>query len=200
MSLGRCRRVGLAPVIKRKPELWKADGFIALNNNQEDEAMKLKRMVVAAALVASTVACSAAVPSAELANEGQAEPAYQAQKNDASDANSANALDLASHSAEKTFMPTPDPDSVTIRTESYPRPPSSDATYYIYERNGQVICTKLAVCDKYGNCNSEYRAGVYKAEQDVRIGQPYDSTSPVRIPPEKLSRHVCLAKYVKDVR
>lgn len=38
---------------------------------------------------------------------------------------------------------------ITIRTETYPRPPYSGATSYVYERDGKVICTKLAVCDKY---------------------------------------------------
>jgi hypothetical protein len=88
---------------------------------------------------------------------------------------------------------------VTIRTENYPRPPSSDATYYIYEKDGKVICTKLAVCDKYGNCKNEYRAGTYKAEQDAEVGQAYGSTQPEPIARDKLSKHVCLAKYVKDL-
>ena len=36
-------------------------------------------------------------------------------------------------------------EATTVRTESFPRPPYSGATYYVYERTGRTICTKLAV-------------------------------------------------------
>ncbi|WP_202594227.1 hypothetical protein [Frateuria defendens] len=90
--------------------------------------------------------------------------------------------------------------AITIRTEEYPRLPYSEAKYYIYERNGQVICTKLAVCDKYDACDTEYHAGTYKADQDAKTGKPYGSSAAVLIPPQKLSKHVCLSKYGKDIR
>lgn len=71
---------------------------------------------------------------------------------------------------------------ISIRTETYPRPPHSEATYYIYERGGNVICTKLAVCDKYEQCDTGYHAGVFKDLQDLKTGKPYDVTpqSPLR--------------------
>jgi len=87
---------------------------------------------------------------------------------------------------------------ITVRTEIFPRPPSSGATYYIYERDGKTVCTKLAVCDKYGHCDTEYHAGVFKTDEDVETGNPYGSSPAVLIPPQKVSKHVCLAKYVKD--
>lgn len=33
-------------------------------------------------------------------------------------------------------------DDITIRTESYPRPPYSGATCYFYEKGNQTMCTK----------------------------------------------------------
>jgi hypothetical protein len=55
---------------------------------------------------------------------------------------------------------------VTVRTERYPRPPYSGATYYVYERGGVPICTKLEVCNKYGDCAASYHAGRYRAPED----------------------------------
>jgi hypothetical protein len=87
-------------------------------------------------------------------------------------------------------------DRIFIRTENYPRPPYSGATYYIYERGGETICTKLKVCNKYDNCSTNYYNGVFKEVEDVETGEPYDKTDPVLIPKNKLRRHVCLKKYV----
>jgi len=84
---------------------------------------------------------------------------------------------------------------VTIRTENFPRPPYSGATYYIYERDGEVICTKLRVCNKYDDCDTEYRKGSYKDPEDVETGEPYGKTDPVLIPNSKLKKHVCLTKF-----
>jgi len=88
---------------------------------------------------------------------------------------------------------------ITIRTETFPRPPYSGATYYIYERDGSVICTKLEVCNKYDECNTEYHAGSFKAQEDVETGKAYGGTSSVVIPGAKLRKHQCLAKFVPDV-
>ena len=71
---------------------------------------------------------------------------------------------------------------ITVRTENYPRPPYSGATYYIYERDGQTICTK-------------YVKGSYKDEEDVQTGDPYGKTDAVVIGKEKLAKHVCLTKF-----
>jgi hypothetical protein len=84
---------------------------------------------------------------------------------------------------------------IFIRTENYPRPPYSGATYYIYERDGEVICTKLEVCNKYDDCEIVYKKGVFKDEIDIETGDPYDTTKPVAIAPNKLRRHVCLTKF-----
>ena len=88
-----------------------------------------------------------------------------------------------------TFAQSP---AITIRTEEFPRPPYSGATYYIYESEGRVICTKLKVCNKFDNCTVAYKSGAYRAEEDVATGEPYGQTSPVRIPEHRLSAHECL--------
>ncbi|URL57645.1 hypothetical protein IM816_13585 [Luteibacter flocculans] len=88
--------------------------------------------------------------------------------------------------------------AVTIRTEAYPRPPYSEATYYIYERDGKIICTKLAVCDKYDQCDIEYHAGTFVDSQDQKTGKPYHVTAAVLIPVGKRAKHQCLAKFVPD--
>ena len=84
---------------------------------------------------------------------------------------------------------------ITVRTENYPRPPYSGATYYIYERDGEVICTKLEVCNKYDNCSTQYKKGKFKEEEDVQTGDPYGKTDAVLIRSNKLRRHVCLTKF-----
>lgn len=84
---------------------------------------------------------------------------------------------------------------ITIRTENYPRPPYSGATYYYYERDGEVICTKYQVCNKYDNCSTVYRKGSYKEEEDIEEGEPYGKTDPVLIPTSKLKKHVCLTRF-----
>ena len=83
----------------------------------------------------------------------------------------------------------------TVRTENYPRPPYSGATYYIYERDGQTICTKLQVCNKYDQCDTKYVKGSYTDEEDVQTGDPYGKTDAVVIGKEKLTKHVCLTKF-----
>jgi hypothetical protein len=84
---------------------------------------------------------------------------------------------------------------ITVRTENYPRPPYSGATYFIYERDGEVICTKLQVASKLGDPWVEYKKGFYKDEEDIRTGEPYGKTDPVVIPAGKLRKHVCLTKF-----
>jgi hypothetical protein len=84
---------------------------------------------------------------------------------------------------------------ITIRTENFPRPPYSGATYYIYERDDEVICTKLEVCNKYDDCDRTYKKGVFKEEEDVETGEPYGRTEPVLIPKNKLRKHVCLTRF-----
>ncbi len=84
---------------------------------------------------------------------------------------------------------------VTIRTENYPRPPYSGATYYIYERDDEVICTKLEVCNKYDDCSVTYKKGAFKEEEDIATGEPYGKTDPVVISRSKQRKHVCLTKF-----
>lgn len=84
---------------------------------------------------------------------------------------------------------------ISIRTETFPRPPYSGATYYIYEQGGDVICTKLEVCNKYDQCSTEYARGRYKSDEDVATGDPYGTTAPVVIPMAKLHKHVCLVRH-----
>lgn len=82
-----------------------------------------------------------------------------------------------------------------VRTENYPRPPYSGATYYIYERDGQVICTKLEVCNKFGDCERTYKKSSFKEDIDIETGEPYGKTDAVLIPLSKLRKHVCLTKF-----
>lgn len=84
---------------------------------------------------------------------------------------------------------------ITVRIERYPRPPYSGATYYIYERDGQQICTKLEVCNKYDDCETTYRKGVFKEEEDLETGEPYGKEDAVIIPAAKLRKHVCLTRF-----
>lgn len=81
---------------------------------------------------------------------------------------------------------------VTIRTENYARPPYSGATYFFYERGTQVICTKLEVCNKYGDCTTTYKKGLFKEDEDT---EPFEKSGPFPIAPEKLKKHRCLTKY-----
>ena len=90
---------------------------------------------------------------------------------------------------QKTVAP------ITVRTESYPRPPYSGATYYIYEQSGQTICTKLEVCNKFGNCSAQYIKGSYRAKEDQDTGDPYDESPAILIPRAKLKKHVCLRRF-----
>ena len=83
----------------------------------------------------------------------------------------------------------------TVRTENFPRPPYSGATYYIYESDGEVVCTKLEVCNKFGNCESTYHKGTFKDEIDAETGEPYGSTKAVPIARAKLRKHACLTKF-----
>jgi hypothetical protein len=84
---------------------------------------------------------------------------------------------------------------ITVRTESYPRPPYSGATYYIYEQSGRTICTKLEVCNKFDECGTQYIKGAYRAREDQATGEPYHETPAILIPRAKLNRHVCLRRF-----
>jgi hypothetical protein len=85
--------------------------------------------------------------------------------------------------------------AITIRTEEYPRPPYSGATYYFYEQDGEVICTKLKVCSKYDDCDTKYAKGYFKDEYDIETGEPFGFEPAVEIPSAKLKKHVCLTKF-----
>ncbi len=104
----------------------------------------------------------------------------------------ANLFWLDRGTSAETF---PQTNRITIRTENYPRPPYSGATYYIYEREGEIICTKLEVCNKFDDCGTDYYKGAYKEEEDVETGEPYGKTDPVVIPANKLKKHVCLRRF-----
>jgi hypothetical protein len=85
--------------------------------------------------------------------------------------------------------------TITIRTENFPRPPYSGATYYIYEQDDEVICTKLEVCNKFGVCSTVYRKGRFKEEEDLQTGEPYGTTPRVLIANRKLKNHRWLTKF-----
>ena len=81
---------------------------------------------------------------------------------------------------------------ITIRTESYPRPPYSGATYYFYEKGSQLICTKLEVCNKFSECTIDYKKGHYNEQEDT---SSFEKTPATVIPREKYSKHRCLSKF-----
>jgi len=83
----------------------------------------------------------------------------------------------------------------TVRTERFPRPPYSGATYYIYESDDKVVCTKLEVCNKFGHCEQTYKKGTFKEAFDVETGDPYGKTDAVVIAASKLKKHTCLTKF-----
>lgn len=85
--------------------------------------------------------------------------------------------------------------AITVRIERFPRPPYSGATYYIYERGGEVICTKLEVCNKYDQCDTQYKKGIFKEEEDIETGEPYGKEDAVLIPKAKQRKHVCLTRF-----
>lgn len=107
------------------------------------------------------------------------------------------AVVIPAHASDMTQMPSDGAsalaNNISIRTESYPRPPYSGATYYIYEKNNRPICTKLEVCNKFRNCQIEYRKGRYQEQEDA--GEPYARTDKVVIPSKRLNRHACLTKF-----
>lgn len=84
---------------------------------------------------------------------------------------------------------------ISVRTEQFPRPPYSGATYFIYERGGTAVCTKLEVCNTFGDCTATYHPGAYKAEEDAETGELYGGSPAVVIAPAKLGKHVCLGRY-----
>jgi hypothetical protein len=84
---------------------------------------------------------------------------------------------------------------IIVRTESYPRPPYSEAIYYIYEQSGRTICTKLEVCNKFDDCSAQYIEGAYRAKEDQDTGDPYQESRAVLIPRAKLNKHVCLRRF-----
>lgn len=86
-------------------------------------------------------------------------------------------------------------DVTTVRTETFPRPPYSGATYYVYERAGRTICTKLAVCNKFDQCETSYVAGAFRAPEDTATGEPYGTTPAAPIAPGSLAKHVCLTRF-----
>ena len=83
---------------------------------------------------------------------------------------------------------------MTVRTETFARPPYSGATYYFYERAGQTICTKLAVCNKYDHCSVSYTAGAFKDDQD-KASRAASTSRPAVIPTRTLRKHVCLIRF-----
>jgi hypothetical protein len=85
--------------------------------------------------------------------------------------------------------------TTTVRTETFPRPPYSEARYYIYERGGRQVCTKLVVCNRFASCRAVYARGAYRAFADKLTGEPSSATEPVAIPPAKRFKHVCLRRF-----
>ena len=87
---------------------------------------------------------------------------------------------------------------ITIRTEAggFSRGTNSGATYFIYERNGSTICTKIQTCNKYDECENEYFSGAYRDELDKDVNESSIISTPAEpIKTSKLTRHRCLVKF-----
>ena len=98
-------------------------------------------------------------------------------------------------SSEAAASPVED-EPVTIRTETYRRPSYSDATYFLYERDGEAVCTKLVVCNRYtAACRTVYARGAFRAYVDLNAGAPTVETAPAVIPRKNLVRHICLRRF-----
>ncbi|AGH95414.1 hypothetical protein [Pseudobdellovibrio exovorus] len=96
-------------------------------------------------------------------------------------------------------IPAQEGSAIAVRTESYARPPYSGATYFLYEKDGQVICTKLKVCNKYNECETTYKSGLFRDEEEMEEGvEPFEKTESQVIAPEKLKLHQCLELLKKE--
>ena len=89
----------------------------------------------------------------------------------------------------------PSSTEITIRTEDFPRPPYSGATYFIYEQDGKQICTKLKVCNKFDDCEITYYKGAFKDSEDIETGNPFNSTPAQPITSSSVHKHLCLTKF-----
>jgi hypothetical protein len=65
----------------------------------------------------------------------------------------------------------------------------------VYELRGTTVCTKLEVCNKFGQCHVSYHPGAFKAPEDQETGEPYGTTPAVVIGAKKIRKHVCLARH-----
>ena len=84
---------------------------------------------------------------------------------------------------------------VTIRTETYASPPYSSVTYYIYERDGEILCTKRTTQNKFDEVENEYFKGAYKPDE-IQMGfTPTNEVAPVPISSDKMGKHYCLKKF-----
>jgi hypothetical protein len=105
-------------------------------------------------------------------------------------------LALTSGFALPAWATGPDaPSAMTVRTETFARPPYSDATYYIYERDGLTVCTKLAVCNKYDECHAQYVEGAFRDPADTGDERPYATSPAIAIAAASLVKHVCLTRF-----
>ena len=84
---------------------------------------------------------------------------------------------------------------MTVRTETFARPPYSEATYYVYESDGRTVCTKLSVCNKYDQCRTQYVPGAFREPEDTGASQPDAMTEAVDIEPSSLAKHICLTRF-----
>ncbi len=105
------------------------------------------------------------------------------------------ALSLAPLLASAAWAASTETRRITVRTETFARPPYSEATYYIYKFDGRTVCTKLAVCSKYDQCSTQYVQRAFREPEDTGASQPYATTAAVGIAPASLSKHVCLARF-----
>ena len=87
-----------------------------------------------------------------------------------------------------SWADTPPGASTPKTTPARPTP----APFITYHAGPKIVCTKLSVCNKYDQCEVEYRQGEYREDGD---DEPASRTDAVPIPPAKLKAHKCLVKF-----
>lgn len=84
---------------------------------------------------------------------------------------------------------------ITTRTEYYQRPDKDIATYFVYERAGQVVCTSVKVCNGAGACSVRKSAPGPLLEPGDAGLQPYSRTRPKPVVAGKAAEYACLAQH-----
>jgi hypothetical protein len=104
-ELGSLPLGGLPITSKRRPAVHPVKTTDTIKNKEEDEAMKVKQMVVAAVLVAGTAACNPATPASASTNAASTEHPAQTQKPPVSSLTAVVASPSTNYASAKTSAP-----------------------------------------------------------------------------------------------